>query len=81
MCTVHARYIPLTEVCGLVARLAEVGGEGPLLVGGHPVGGGAVVVVCEHLVGKGRRRFVNYKMVVNYIMAVIQSDCNMVSDI
>ena len=39
--------LPLTR---LVAGLAEVCAEGPGLVAGDPLGGGAVLVVGEHVV-------------------------------
>ena len=40
----------LSKVSSLVATLTEVGGKGALLMIGVPVGGGTIVVVCEHLV-------------------------------
>ena len=39
----------LSKVSSLVATLTEVGGKGALLMVGVPVGGGTIVVVCEHL--------------------------------
>ena len=40
----------LSKVSSLVTTLTEVGGKGALLMIGVPVGGGTIVVVCEHLV-------------------------------
>ena len=46
----HVRKMSASPLTCLVAGLAEVCAEGPGLVAGDPLGGGAVLVVGEHVV-------------------------------
>ena len=46
----HMRTMSASPLTCLVAGLAEVCAEGPGLVAGDPLGGGAVLVVGEHVV-------------------------------